>query len=95
MPDGVTTSPGVHARGEIADARLVHRVRWQLIGWSAGSTLAVLLVLGLALYAAVAATLTSASESLLHDRANLVLLGTVDVSSTPAGGSSPIVDGGP
>ncbi len=54
------------------DSRLVRRVRLQLVAWSAGSTLVVLLVLGAAIYAAVATTLTSASETLLRDRASLI-----------------------
>jgi hypothetical protein len=52
-----------------ADGPLVRRVRLQLIAWSAGSTLAVLVVLGVVLYAAAAATLASASASLLRERA--------------------------
>ncbi len=65
MPDGV-------ARRAEPDGRLVHRVRLQLIAWSAGSTLVVLLVLGAVLYATVATTLASASEQLLRDRAALL-----------------------
>lgn len=65
MPDGA-------ARTHEPDGRLVHRVRLQLIAWSAGSTFVVLLVLGAVLYAAVAATLGNASEQLLRDRAALM-----------------------
>ena len=65
------------------DGRLVRRVRWQLIAWSAGSTFVVLLVLGATLYAAVAATLASASENLLRDRANLLVGST---AAAPVGG---------
>jgi hypothetical protein len=65
MPDGATRTPE-------PDGRLVHRVRLQLIAWSAGSTLAVLIVLGAVLYAAVATTLAGASEQLLRDRATLM-----------------------
>jgi len=51
-----------------SDARLVHGVRLRLVAWSGGSTLLVLLVLGAALYAAVASTLANASLTQLEDR---------------------------
>jgi len=51
-----------------ADARLVRTVRWRLVAWSGGSTLLVLLLLGVALYAAVANTLASASVAQLSGR---------------------------
>jgi signal transduction histidine kinase len=54
------------------DGRLVRRVRLQLVAWSAGSTLVVLVVLGAALYAAVATSLASSSEAILRDRAALL-----------------------
>jgi len=50
------------------DARLVRDVRWRLVAWSGGSTLLVLLVLGIALYAAVANTLAAASLDQLSNR---------------------------
>ena len=74
------------ARSHDADGRLVRRVRWQLIAWSAGSTLVVLVVLGFVLYAAVATTLASASENLLRDRAALVAAQTISVAAPVAGG---------
>jgi signal transduction histidine kinase len=85
MPDETMEIP---ARGDDADGRLVRRVRWQLIAWSAGSTLGVLAVLGVVLYAAVAATLASASENLLRDRANLMI--GQDVTTLVVGGSQVI-----
>lgn len=91
MPDGASTAPAAHAQD--ADARLVRRVRWQLIAWSAGSTLAVLLVLGTALYAAVASTLASSSERLLRDRAALLAGGTGVAAATPVAGGGPIGGG--
>jgi signal transduction histidine kinase len=72
MPDGA-------ARTHEPDGRLVRRVRLQLIAWSAGSTLAVLLVLGAVIYGAVATSLAGASEQLLRNRAALM---------DPVGGSS-------
>ena len=95
MPDGAMAAYGVAPRGDAADARLVRSVRWQLIGWSAGSTLVVLLVLGVAIYAAVATTLASASESLLHDRASLVLGQTAGATTPPISGGGSIVEGDP
>ena len=83
MPDGA-------ARTHEPDGRLVHRVRLQLIAWSAGSTLVVLLVLGAVLYAAVAATLAGASEQLLRDRAALMgpsLVTPRDGAIPPTGGT--------
>lgn len=87
MPDGI-------ARAHEPDGRLVRRVRLQLIAWSAGSTLVVLLVLGAVLYAAVATTLRSVSEQVLRDRGALMGRPLVDVSGepTPVTGGEP--DGG-
>lgn len=51
------------------EARLVRRVRWRLVAWSGLSTLVVLGALAVALYAAVANTLASASVTQLTDRA--------------------------
>jgi signal transduction histidine kinase len=51
-----------------ADARLVHDVRRRLVTWSGGSTLLVLVLLGAALYAAVANTLATASVGQLSNR---------------------------
>ena len=50
------------------DARLIRAVRWRLVAWSGGLTLLVLLVLGVALYAAAASTLESSGLSLLQNR---------------------------
>jgi signal transduction histidine kinase len=50
------------------DARLVRHVRWRLVAWSGLSTLLVLVVLGAALYGAVANTLASASIEQLSAR---------------------------
>jgi signal transduction histidine kinase len=83
MPDGAARTPE-------PDGRLVHRVRLQLIAWSAGSTFVVLLVLGAVLYAAVAATLASASEQQLRDRAALMVPTTV----TGTGSAFPVTGGG-
>jgi signal transduction histidine kinase len=71
MADGIR----VEARHDDAEqaalgdeARLIRRVRWRLVAWSGVSTLLVLLVLGAALYAVTASTLTGASVSELENR---------------------------
>jgi signal transduction histidine kinase len=69
MPDGVmppteTTSPELAA--EATDARLVRHVRQHLVLWSGGTTLVVLLVLGIALYLAVAGSLASSGVAQLE-----------------------------
>jgi two-component system sensor histidine kinase CiaH len=51
------------------DVALVRRVRWRLLAWSGGSTLAVLLVLGVVLYAVIDSSLAAAAEQRLRDRA--------------------------
>jgi signal transduction histidine kinase len=91
MPDAAASE--IPRPGHDADGRLVRRVRWQLVAWSAGSTLAVLVVLGVVLYAAVATTLATASENLLRERAGLVAEQTVVGAATPIGGGGQIVPG--
>ena len=51
-----------------ADARLIRRVRLRLIAWSGLSTMVVLLVLGIAMYAIVARTLEAAGTAQLEAR---------------------------
>ena len=75
MADGtVLLDPGdaTERDASAADAALIRRVRWRLVGWSGGSTLLVLILLGAALYAAVAFTLTAASVGQLSDRVDPV-----------------------
>jgi signal transduction histidine kinase len=52
----------------VEEARLIRRTRWRLVAWSGISTLIVLVVLGAALYAAVAGTLAGASMDQLAAR---------------------------
>jgi signal transduction histidine kinase len=54
---------------EAAEARLVRGVRWRLVAWSGGTTLLVLLALGIALYATVADSLADAGTRVLDARA--------------------------
>ncbi len=70
MPDGIlppteTTEPELAA--ETTDSRLVRHVRRNLVLWSGGTTLVVLLVLGIALYVAVASSLANAGKGQLED----------------------------
>jgi two-component system sensor histidine kinase CiaH len=51
------------------DARLLNRVRWRLVAWSAGSTLVLLVVLGTALYLRVDASLAAAGRAQLETQA--------------------------
>jgi len=57
------------------DARLLRRVRWQLVAWSGGATLVVLVVLGALLYWIVASSLAHNSLVQLRTRCD----GLVDV----------------
>jgi signal transduction histidine kinase len=75
MPDGVTaptdsTAPELAA--EAADGRLIRHVRRNLVLWSGGTTLLVLLVLAVALYAAVAGSLESSGIGQLDARMALI-----------------------
>jgi signal transduction histidine kinase len=55
---------------ETADAALVRRVRWRLVAWSGSSTLVLLVLLGAALYAAVAGSLAASGTAQLQARAD-------------------------
>jgi signal transduction histidine kinase len=61
-----------------SDAALVRRVRWRLLAWSGGSTLAVLIVLGSLLYGAVAGSLANAAMSQLRNRADKMVTAVFD-----------------
>src|SRR3954447_22743303 len=70
MPDGVpqptaTTAPEQAA--EATDARLIRRVRRNLVLFSGGPTLGVLLLLGVALYLAVAGSLANSGVAQLRE----------------------------
>lgn len=73
----------VTARAQAGDARLLRRVRWRLVAWSAGSTLILLLVLGAALYFSVDASLNGAARTQLERQANDVV---GFLSQSPGGG---------
>ncbi len=71
MPDGIlpptaTTEPELAA--DTSEGRLVRHVRRNLVLWSGGTTLLVLLVLGVALYVAVASSLANSATGQLDSR---------------------------
>jgi hypothetical protein len=70
-----TTAP--RSAQPATDAVLVRRVRWRLLAWSGGSTLAVLLVLGAVLYAVIDGSLAAAGEQQLRDRAIPIAKGVI------------------
>jgi two-component system, OmpR family, sensor histidine kinase CiaH len=70
-----------------ADARLVRDVRWRLVAWSGGSTLLVLLALGVALYLSVASSLEATAVSALDQRAT-----EIRSFGRPPGGGEPPID---
>jgi two-component system sensor histidine kinase CiaH len=68
MPDGAIDAEG--SSSTPAEAALLRRVRLNLALWSGGITLAVLLVLGLVLYGAVARSLEASGTAQLTGRAD-------------------------
>jgi signal transduction histidine kinase len=76
MPDGIAVDArddGAEQAALAGEHRLIRRTRWRLVLWSGVSTLVVLLVLGAALYAAVAGTLVNASVTKLASVVNPVV----------------------
>jgi len=72
MPDGAVargTGDPADERALTADARLIRGVRWRLVLWSGLTTLVVLAILGVALYAVAAGSLETAGKSQLDARA--------------------------
>jgi len=75
------------------DTRLLRRVRWRLLAWSAGTTFILLVALGAALYASVSASLAASGTSQLQQRADglanvvsgLLALPPVGSGDTPFG----------
>lgn len=73
MPDGIlpteTTAPELAA--ETADSRMVQHVRRNLVLWSAGTTLVILVALAVALYVAAAGSLAASGIDQLEARMSL------------------------
>ena len=83
-PDArVTTNPA-----GVPEAPILRRTRWRLIAWSAGSTLVVLLVLGVAIYVAAATSLAAAATAQLQARLADLTLASAAVPVT--GGEGPL-----
>jgi signal transduction histidine kinase len=76
-------------RASEADARLLRRVGWRLVAWSGGSTLVVLVALGLALYVSVASSLQASGVAALERRAEEIL-SFASGPGGPRGSDSPI-----
>ena len=75
MPDWIPTPPETTApelAAEATDGRLIRNVRRNLVLWSGGTTLLILLALAVALYAAVAGSLASSGISQLDARMSLI-----------------------
>jgi signal transduction histidine kinase len=66
---GATTRPRGGRSATTPEAPVLRRTRRRLIAWSAGSTFVVLVVLGVAIYAAAASSLAAAGEAQLEARA--------------------------
>ncbi len=77
----VPVEPILRATPPAPESRLLRRTRRQLVLWSAGSTLVVLLLLGTVLYAALASQLTATGEQQLRDRANALTAGAERLSA--------------
>lgn len=70
-------TPGGELRRDVphrSESRLLRRTRLRLIAWSAGSTLAFLLLLGVAIYGVAASSLASSGIEQLNQRLNLLRL---------------------
>ena len=63
----------------VSDAALVRRVRWRLLAWSGGSTLAVLVLLGSLIYVAVANSRITTVDTSAGDA--LTTVGTGDLAT--------------
>ena len=89
MPDGVS-APGAGSGSPQdvtpAEAQLLRRVRVSLALWSAGITLAVLVVLGAILYVAVDRSLTASGTAQLVAQANAITGGRRDPGGDPPAG---------
>jgi len=96
MPDGVATDPSGADPDESnlspAEAGLLRKVRFNLSLWSGGITLAVLVVLGIVLYLAVARSLAAAGTAQVEARADQLTGQPPDSEDFPSGG---FILGGP
>ena len=92
MADGARVDPRDTPAEQVAladDARLIRRTRWRLVAWSGLSTLIVLIVLAIVLYAAVARTLQQASVDQLDARIDPLAAFLEGDHGGPNGGPDP------
>ncbi len=87
-----TYSPASATARPTADATLVRRVRWRLLAWSGGTTLAAMVILGALLYGTVSWSLAKTGEDQLRARAREILTGIAMVEQRLSAGSG---SGGP
>jgi len=92
MPDGIlptqnTTAPELAA--DTADSWLVRHVRRNLVLWSGGTTLVILLILAAALYLAVAGSLASTATAQLDTRFDQVRSSLTGQRPSPPDDSGP------
>src|SRR5918992_4629028 len=87
-PGAGGSNESLEARAQANDARLIRNVRWRLLAWSGGTTLVVLLALGLALYGTVARTLEANGVALLEARLDEIRQGDPRGPGGPAIGYS-------
>jgi len=86
MPDGVHADTGLEPEVTAAEHRLLRGVRLNLTLWSAGITLAVLVVLGVVLYVAVERSLAASGVNQLTTTADVLTRGRPDRDEIPEGG---------
>ncbi len=72
------------------DARLLRRVRWQLVAWSGGIVLIVLVALGIVLSIAVARSLEATATAQLQQRADLLARVIARDPDRPGPGRPPV-----
>jgi len=91
-PTPAAPTPGAEA--QVSDARLVRGVRRRLVLWSGGTTLLVLLALGVAIYLSVAGSLAATGTAQLEER-GAFLQGFIEQRRVaPAGPPTGLIFGG-
>jgi signal transduction histidine kinase len=76
--------------GQTGDARLLGRVRWQLVAWSGGVVLVVLVALGILLSFAVARSLEASGVAQLEERADGLGRFITNDPGRPRAGRTPV-----
>ncbi len=97
MPDGAATPLAgdlADQRALAADGRLIRGVRWRLVLWSGLTTLVVLALLGVALYAVAARTLESNGVTQLAERMELIVKQVENPRLRPTGPDYGFIFGG-